>query len=236
MQGTTPVAGTVSYVDGTATFTPTDILAPLTTYTVTISTGAKDLAGNALASDMSWSFTTTAAPDTTAPVLGATAPADGATGVRLDRAITATFSEAMNPSTINTSTFIVMQGTTPVVGSVSYADGTATFTPADSLAPLTTYTVTIGTGAKDLAGNALTADISWSFTTVTSPALPGLLESAAQPSGPYSAAAGQSVDLVTKTIVVPQSGGMQFYRLRSDTAHTITGITVAGGNVVLTFN
>jgi hypothetical protein len=235
MQGTTPVAGTVSYVNGTATFTPADNLAPLTTYTVTISTGATDLAGNAVTSDISWTFTTGVAPDTTAPVLAATAPANAATNVPLDRTITATFSEAMDASTINTSTFTLMQGTTPVAGTVSYADGTATFTPADSLAPLTSYTATISIGATDLAGNALTTDMSWSFTTAAS-ILPVVLESAAEASGPYSEAAGQLVNLVTKAIQVPQSGSMQFYRIRSTTPHNITGITSSGGNVVLTYD
>src|SRR5438552_9910455 len=130
MQVTTPVAGTVTYTNGTAIFTPADTLAPLTTYTVTISTGVKDLAGNALTSDMSWSFTTGVAPDTTAPVLAATGPANADTNVPLDETITATFNEAMDPATINTTTFTLMQGTTPVAGTVRYADGTATFTPA----------------------------------------------------------------------------------------------------------
>src|SRR5439155_343025 len=169
MQGTTPVAGTASYVDGTATFTPADALAPLTTYTATIGTGARDLAGNALSTGMSWSFTTGVAPDTTAPVLGATGPANAATNVPLNETITATFSEAMHPSTINTTTFTLMQGTTPVAGTVSYTNGTATFTPADALAPLTTYTETRRTACRDLAGNALTSDISWRFTTGVAP-------------------------------------------------------------------
>src|SRR5207247_1931533 len=168
-QGTTPVAGTVTYTNGTAIFTPADILAPLTTYTATISTGARDLAGNPLTSDMSWSFTTGVAPDTTAPVLGATGPANADTNVPLNETITATFSEAMDPSTINTTTFTLMQGTTPVVGTVSYVDGVAIFTPVDNLAPLTTYTATISTGARDLAGNPLTSDITWSFTTGLAP-------------------------------------------------------------------
>src|SRR5437016_5365678 len=100
---------------------------------------------------MSWNFTTGVAPDTTAPVLAATGPANADTNVPLNENITVSFNEAMDPSTINTSTFTVMQGTTPVAGTVSYTNGTATFTPADNLAPLTTYTVTINTGAKDLA-------------------------------------------------------------------------------------
>jgi hypothetical protein len=57
--GSTIVAGKVSYdvPFNIATFTPTSPLASSTTYTATISNGAKDLAGNALAST-SWTFTT----------------------------------------------------------------------------------------------------------------------------------------------------------------------------------
>src|SRR5205809_266088 len=114
---------------------------------------------------MSWSFPPGVAPDTPAPVLGVTGPANAATNVPLNETITATFSEAMDPSTINTTTFTLMQGTTPVAGTVSYANRTETCTPAEALAPLTTYTATIGTGARDLAGNALSTGMSWSFTT-----------------------------------------------------------------------
>src|SRR5437867_3816470 len=46
-QGTTAVAGTVTYAGVTATFNPLSTLAPNTTYTATMTTGAKDLAGNA---------------------------------------------------------------------------------------------------------------------------------------------------------------------------------------------
>jgi hypothetical protein len=38
--------------------TPVSNLEPGTTYTATLTTGAKDLAGNALASNRVWSFTT----------------------------------------------------------------------------------------------------------------------------------------------------------------------------------
>lgn len=58
--GTTPVTGEVIYdlASNVATFTPTTALIYNTLYTVTIHTGAKDLAGNALASDYGWSFLT----------------------------------------------------------------------------------------------------------------------------------------------------------------------------------
>jgi hypothetical protein len=57
-QGVTAVNGTVSYADGTATFTPGLNLSPLTSYMATITTGAVDLAGNHLAANIAWSFTT----------------------------------------------------------------------------------------------------------------------------------------------------------------------------------
>src|SRR5206468_1979901 len=162
-QGTTPVAGTVSYSGVTATFTPAANLAPLTTYTATISTGAKDLAGNALTPDMSWCPSTALFRSTTAPAVSATVPANATTGVGITAQLATTFSEPMDACTINTSTFTLKQGTTPVAGTVSYSGVTATFTPAANLAPLTTYTATISTGAKDLAGNALASDLGWSF-------------------------------------------------------------------------
>jgi len=59
-QGATAVSGMVSYADGTATFTPGLKLSPLTSYTATITSGAVDLAGNHMAADMVWSFTTSA--------------------------------------------------------------------------------------------------------------------------------------------------------------------------------
>src|SRR2546426_1184799 len=104
---------------------------------------------------MSWSFTTGVIPDTTAPTVSATVPANATTGVGITAQLATTFSEPMDASTINTSTFTLKQGTTPVACTVRYSGVTATFTPAANLAPLTTYTATISTGTKDLAGNAL---------------------------------------------------------------------------------
>src|SRR5438093_13432850 len=67
-QGTTPVVGTVIYAGVTATFDPLSALAPSTTYTATITTGTRDLAGNALANTFAWSFTTAATTAGQAPV------------------------------------------------------------------------------------------------------------------------------------------------------------------------
>jgi hypothetical protein len=164
-RGSTPVSGTVSYAGVTATFNPSSALVPNTVYTATITGGAEDLAGNALASNRVWSFTTGAAPDTTAPTVSFTVPANGSSGVLLGRNLSATFSEAMNPLTITTLTFTLRRGVIPISGIVTYAGLTATFHPLNALAPNTAYTATITTGARDLAGNAIASNRVWSFTT-----------------------------------------------------------------------
>jgi hypothetical protein len=108
--------------------------------------------------------------DTTGPTIVRTHPVDAATGVAINRAVTATFSEEMDSSTINTSTLSLKQGATPVTGTVSYAGAIASFKPTSDLTPNTLYTATISTGAKDRAGNPLAANFIWSFTTGTTAA------------------------------------------------------------------
>jgi Ice-binding-like/Bacterial Ig-like domain len=150
------------------TFTPSGNLTLRTLYTVTITTGAKDQFGNALASNFVWTFTTgaTSCPPPPPPLVISVSPAAGAAGVCPNTVISATFSEAMDPATINDTTFTVAPG---VTGTVTL-DGTgqiATFTPSGNLALNTTYTATITTGVQDLFGNALATDFVWSFTTAT---------------------------------------------------------------------
>src|SRR5439155_591591 len=137
-------------------------------YTATLTTGAKDVAGNALAAELVWSFTTAVIPDTTTPTVSAIVPADANIGVAINQRTTVTFSEAMDPATIGTNSFLLTgPGETAVAGTVDYdvASNTATFTPANDLAPNASYIATLTTGAKDLAGNALAAELVWSFTT-----------------------------------------------------------------------
>ncbi|HEY9219958.1 MAG TPA: Ig-like domain-containing protein [Lutibacter sp.] len=167
-QGTTNVAGTVSYSGNTATFNPTSDLTGGLVYTATITTGAKDVAGNEISVEKIWIFTTLLpnALDLTAPTILSIDPANNAASVAVSSNITATFSEAMNTSTITTATFTLKQGTTNVAGSVSYSGNTATFNPTSDLAGGLVYTATITTGAKDVAGNAIAVAKVWSFTTL----------------------------------------------------------------------
>ena len=112
-----------------------------------------------------------AAIDVTAPTVVSSTPLNKAMGQATDTSITATFSEAMAPLTINGTTFELTQDVTlpalpiAVAGTVTYAGETATFVPASPLALSTSYTATITTGATDVAGNPLATAYAWAFTT-----------------------------------------------------------------------
>jgi len=99
------------------------------------------------------------------PTVTSTNPANNVTGIPRNQEIAFTFSEAMDPSTINNSTFTLKQGSTNVSGTVSYSGNTAKFTPDVLLAPATSYTATMTMGAKTLAGKGLSNNSVWTFTT-----------------------------------------------------------------------
>ena len=65
--GATNITGTVDYSSTTATFRPSSDLDYDTDYTATITTGAEDLAGNALEVNYLWLFTTHSTPSTDNP-------------------------------------------------------------------------------------------------------------------------------------------------------------------------
>jgi hypothetical protein len=111
---------------------------------------------------------TTNATDTTPPTVTAETPAPNASNVSTTTTVTATFSEAVQSSTIS---FVLKDSSNnTVAATVTYnsSTNTATLTPNAALANATTYTATVS-GAKDLAGNTMTAPVTWSFTTVGGP-------------------------------------------------------------------
>jgi len=170
-----PVVGTVSYdsVNRLATFRPTSTLPINTTCEATITTGVKDVEGDAMAKNYVWSFTTGAGPDITSPTVTGNSPINNATGVCLSSNVSATFSEPMDPSTINSTTFTVTNPSSVVMpGAITYSStsNTANFavTNPTGYVANTIYTIQITTGAKDLAGNALVLPTPVTFTTGSS--------------------------------------------------------------------
>jgi Bacterial Ig-like domain len=99
------------------------------------------------------------------PTIAATSPVNNATNVARNNSVEITFSEEMDPATINSTTVIVKQGTVVVPGTVTYTNKIATFTPTNSFSALTAYNVTVTTGAKTSKGRAFDANVVSSFTT-----------------------------------------------------------------------
>jgi archaellum component FlaF (FlaF/FlaG flagellin family) len=111
--------------------------------------------------------------DLTPPGITSTTPADGAIDVAPGATLTATFSEPMASNTVTGTTFALADSTnggSSVAASVAYnaTSHVATLTPSTPLAASHTFTATVRGGpggVTDSAGNAMTADVTWSFTT-----------------------------------------------------------------------
>jgi hypothetical protein len=109
-----------------------------------------------------------AGPDTIPPAVASTTPSDGTTDVPVDAIVEATFTEPVDPATVDGTNVKVRAGAAEVAGTVCCVDDTLTFTPSANWVPATTYTVTVSggpSGVRDLAGNSLDADHTWRFST-----------------------------------------------------------------------
>lgn len=137
--------------------------------TITIGAGIRDIAQNVnLNNPGIRSFQVGSAADTTPPaaILGSRTPAPGANNIsRTAPVISIQFSETIDVSTLNNSTFYLETGGQKIPATIGYVGVTASLTPSETLAKNTTYTVHVTTGIKDLAGNPLSAATSWNFTT-----------------------------------------------------------------------
>ena len=105
--------------------------------------------------------------DTTAPMVASTNPTDGANTVV--SSISATFSEVMDHSSINTSSFTLKDASkNSITGTVTSSDSgsatTSTFTPSSEFSRKVEYLATLTTGIKDLSGNSLLSQTNTSFT------------------------------------------------------------------------
>ncbi len=147
-------------------------------------------------------------PDNTPPVVAATTPGSGATGVAVGAHATATFSKPVQPATV---TFQIRNPSAQLVAGSTAVDATntvATFTPSTALSSGVAYTATVS-GAKDQQGNTM-SPFSWSFTTGGPAACPCSIFSSDQ-----APASGSSAD------ATPTEVGVKF---RADTSGFVTGV------------
>ncbi len=88
-------------------------------------------------------------------------PQPGAESVATRARISLTFSEAMDPTTLDGRVHL----NPPVSGTLSWNGATASFAPLHPLKPDTLYTVTVRAGASSARGRPMLRDASWTFRT-----------------------------------------------------------------------
>lgn len=147
-------------------------------FTITVSTGARDFAGNQLGAPFQFGFVTGSVPDTTPPTVVSTNPLTAARGIRPDALISVTFSEPMDPAATQSAIAITApSGRTPTGFTWNPAKTVLSFTvnpppPAD-----TQVDWQISATARDLANNQLgTSQLrnyrTWRLLSVTLPTDP----------------------------------------------------------------
>ncbi|MBK7862118.1 MAG: Ig-like domain-containing protein [Archangiaceae bacterium] len=167
--GSTAVSGVVTWVDSEkrAELQPSTMLSENSEYTVTVTTGVKDVAGNALAADFSFRFITVG----NAPHVSATTPADAAMGVARDVVVKFQFDKALAEASLTANLTLVDDQSVPVAAVTSW-DGssyTASISPSAPLAEGKRYTATAKAGITGTNGLMLPADKVISFTVVSDP-------------------------------------------------------------------
>ncbi|MGZ3578779.1 MAG: DUF4082 domain-containing protein, partial [Syntrophales bacterium] len=175
-------------------------------------------------------FTTSCPPDTTPPTVSSVSPANGAVNVNTMVNITATFSEAMDPATINASTFVLRDSlSNPVLASVTYnaATKTAVLNPTGSLSILKSYTATVTTGVKDLRGNAMSANYAWLFTTAWQTVYT-IWDEAATPAGTFDNGQPIEVGVKFRADVAGYITGIRFYKASTNTGTHVGNLWLPG--------
>ena len=163
--GNENIAGTFTFRGQNVIFSPTALLTSNTNYTATITTAVKNDAGVGIASNYIWTFST---GTNLLPAVISTDPVNLATNVPLNKTISATFNQVMNPQTVNNTSFTLKEGNNLVAGVFSFNGSTILFNPNASLLSATTYTATLTTAIKNAAGDGLASNYIWTFTTRTS--------------------------------------------------------------------
>ena len=162
-------------------------------------------------------------PDTTAPLVTSTNPANGQVGVPTNALITVTFNEAMAQATATGQVTLSSGG----IATVNWVNDRS-FTISHSLvwAEGATVTVTLGVGLTDAAGNALAAPYVFSFFTETS----ALLLVATDPVDNATGVSRSSSVRLQFSLPVDQTSLQGGVTLTDPTTKTSYPFTVNGGD------
>ena len=174
----------------------------------------------------------------TGPTVISMSPASGASGVSTEASVSAVFSQDLNPATVTSTTFRLLDSSSnPVPASVSYNTVTATLTPTSPMTPSSSYTVILtggSNGIKNTAGTPMSSDVSWSFTTAQPANCPcSIWESSATPSVAASSdATAVEVGVKFRSDVSGYITGLRFYKGSSNTGTHIGNLWTRNGTLL----
>ncbi|WP_211304479.1 DUF4082 domain-containing protein [Umezawaea tangerina] len=170
-------------------------------------------------------------PDTIAPTVTGTWPGNDSRSVPTSSAITATFNEAVNPSSVVFTLNGDINAASPLTGTTTYdaATRTARFQPSAALSAATTYTATVK--AADTSGNMMGNATSWFFTTSGIGACPCTLFS--DSTTPVTASVNDTNAVELGARITPDTNGwitgVRFYKGTGNTGtHTGSLWTTSG--------
>ena len=143
-----------------------------TTYTIIVSPGATDAAGNSIAALFRSTFTTAPRPVTTRPqVVPPSRPSSGATGVDPSASAVFFLNQPIDPTTVSGDVLVSQDGVLLTgTATVSHGNRVITFVPSAPFAPGALIEVWLTSGITDTTGNPL-YDYQTSFRIAPTPSV-----------------------------------------------------------------
>ena len=220
------------------TFTSAVALPVNALHTVEIGTAITDLARLPLDNPATFSFRTSNIGDIVRPSVPRYTPVSGETRVPTNAPVRVSFSERLNPITVNRATFTLRENIqfTYIAGTVAVAPDllSATFTPTKPLRPYTNYTFVLDGTPTDFAGNTLFYT-SASFTTGAGAAVVAPeLASLSPPDGATGVPTNALVTAIYAGALDQQSVGVDAIQVFDGTDLVLGTVSVSGVKITFT--
>lgn len=217
-------------------FTPDGPLAPAMQYHVYAGYYASlyDQTGAVFSYLYNTTFTTLNTADTVVPTVVSITPTGGNVGPHAP--ITIVFSEAMNPSFLNSSYITLYNGYTQLSAAISVSSDNTSVTLTGTWPFNSTLTVNVSSQIPDLEGNTLLAEVQTTFSTITQPS--GAVSSpsitAYRPgSGATGVAANSSITLYSNAPVTAATLGSGLAVVQNGVLYSGTAVVMNDGQTVV---
>ena len=245
-QGFVTVPGSLAFSasdrgpDTMVTFTPAAPFTINSSVSVNITAGIKSVSGEPLRAASSATFSIGLVADAVAPTVTRVNPVDGSGAVPTNSFVSAEFSEPINATTIDGTTFSVTAGGSSVAGRFTFSEGVrgknsiVTFIPNQLLTPNTTYVLSITNGVKDSSGNGvIPATMTFTTTGGTDNIVPTVLSSTPTSGATGFPATGTPVTITLSEPVNPLTVSVNTVSGLGGTASPPT-VVLSANNTVIT--